>query len=35
MRIIMIGAHPDDCDQDGGGTAILWQKGDTPVKLFP
>ena len=23
VRIIMIGAHPDDCDQDGGGTAIL------------
>lgn len=23
MRIIMIGAHPDDCDNDGGGTAIL------------
>jgi LmbE family N-acetylglucosaminyl deacetylase len=23
IRIIMIGAHPDDCDQDGGGTAIL------------
>ena len=22
VRIIMIGAHPDDCDQDGGGTAI-------------
>lgn len=22
-RIIMIGAHPDDCDQDGGGTAIV------------
>jgi hypothetical protein len=24
IRIIMIGAHPDDCDQDGGGTAILF-----------
>ena len=23
MRIIMIGAHPDDCDQGGGGTAIM------------
>ena len=22
VRIIMIGTHPDDCDQDGGGTAI-------------
>ena len=20
IRIIMIGAHPDDCDEDGGGT---------------
>ena len=26
LRIIMIGAHPDDCDQDGGGTAILFAK---------
>lgn len=23
LRIIVIGAHPDDCDQDAGGTAIL------------
>lgn len=23
IRVIMIGAHPDDCDQGGGGTAIL------------
>ena len=23
IRIIMLGAHPDDCDQGGGGTAIL------------
>jgi LmbE family N-acetylglucosaminyl deacetylase len=23
MRVIVIGAHPDDCDQDAGGTAIL------------
>src|SRR5687767_2955023 len=23
LRIIMIGAHPDDCDQKGGGTAIV------------
>jgi LmbE family N-acetylglucosaminyl deacetylase len=26
LRIIMIGAHPDDCDQGGGGTAILYAK---------
>jgi hypothetical protein len=24
IRIIMIGAHPDDCDDDGGGTAALF-----------
>jgi LmbE family N-acetylglucosaminyl deacetylase len=23
LRVIMFGAHPDDCDQGGGGTAIL------------
>jgi LmbE family N-acetylglucosaminyl deacetylase len=23
LRVIMIGAHPDDCDQKGGGTAIM------------
>lgn len=23
IRVIMFGAHPDDCDQKGGGTAIL------------
>jgi len=23
LRIIMFGAHPDDCDQGGGGTAVL------------
>ncbi len=26
LRIIFIGAHPDDCDQDGGGTAALFVK---------
>ena len=26
LRIIFIGAHPDDCDQDGGGTAALFAK---------
>ena len=33
MRIIMIGAHPDDCDQDGGGTAILLAKRGYAVKF--
>ena len=32
-RIIMIGAHPDDCDQDGGGTAILFSKMGYAVKF--
>lgn len=29
----MIGAHPDDCDQDGGGTAILYAKMGHAVKF--
>lgn len=33
IRIIMIGAHPDDCDQDGGGTAILYAKMGYAVKF--
>ena len=33
LRIIMIGAHPDDCDQDGGGTAILFSKLGHAVKF--
>ena len=33
VRIIMIGAHPDDCDQDGGGTAILFSKLGYKVKF--
>ena len=33
VRIIMIGAHPDDCDQDGGGTAILFSKLGYAVKF--
>jgi hypothetical protein len=24
VRVIMIGAHPDDCDLNGGGTAALF-----------
>jgi LmbE family N-acetylglucosaminyl deacetylase len=33
IRVIMIGAHPDDCDQDGGGTAILFSKMGYAVKF--
>jgi LmbE family N-acetylglucosaminyl deacetylase len=33
VRVIMIGAHPDDCDQDGGGTAILLAKLGYAVKF--
>ena len=33
LKIIMIGAHPDDCDQDGGGTAILFAKMGHKVKF--
>jgi LmbE family N-acetylglucosaminyl deacetylase len=33
LRIIMIGAHPDDCDQDGGGTAILFASMGHAVKF--
>lgn len=33
MRIIMIGAHPDDCDIDGGGTAMLLASMGHAVKF--
>jgi LmbE family N-acetylglucosaminyl deacetylase len=33
LRIIMIGAHPDDCDQDGGGTAALFASMGHAVKF--
>jgi len=33
LRVIMIGAHPDDCDMDGGGTAILFAKMGYAVKF--
>jgi LmbE family N-acetylglucosaminyl deacetylase len=33
IRIIMIGAHPDDCDQGGGGTAILLASMGYAVKF--
>ncbi len=33
LRIIMIGAHPDDCDIKGGGTAALFSKMGHAVKF--
>lgn len=33
LRIIVIGAHPDDCDLDAGGTAILFAKMGHAVKF--
>ena len=33
IRIIMIGAHPDDCDDDGGGTAALFAGMGYAVKF--
>ena len=34
VRVIMIGAHPDDCDEDGGGTAALYAKMGYAVKFL-
>ena len=33
IRIIMIGAHPDDCDEDGGGTAAVFAQMGYAVKF--
>jgi len=33
IRIIMFGAHPDDCDEDGGGTAALYAQMGYAVKF--
>jgi LmbE family N-acetylglucosaminyl deacetylase len=33
IRVIMFGAHPDDCDQKGGGTAILLSQLGYAVKF--
>jgi LmbE family N-acetylglucosaminyl deacetylase len=33
LRVIVFGAHPDDCDQDAGGTAMLWTARGHAVKF--
>jgi LmbE family N-acetylglucosaminyl deacetylase len=33
LRIIVFGAHPDDCDLDAGGSAILWAQKGHAVKF--
>jgi len=33
LRIIVFGAHPDDCDLDAGGAAILWAQKGHAVKF--
>jgi LmbE family N-acetylglucosaminyl deacetylase len=33
IRVIMIGAHPDDCDEGGGGTAALFAQMGYAVKF--
>jgi N-acetylglucosamine malate deacetylase 1 len=33
LRIIVFGAHPDDCELDAGGTAIKWANQGHRVKL--
>jgi N-acetylglucosamine malate deacetylase 1 len=33
LRIIVFGAHPDDCEYDAGGVAIIWAKQGHRVKF--
>jgi LmbE family N-acetylglucosaminyl deacetylase len=33
IRVIMIGAHPDDCEDEGGGTAVLFSQMGYAVKF--
>src|ERR1043166_1510661 len=34
VRILMIGAHPDDCDLKAGGTAAKWAAAGCQVKFL-
>ena len=34
IRVLVIGAHPDDCDLDAGGTAILFSQMGHAVKFL-
>lgn len=34
LNILVIGAHPDDCEADAGGTSILWTKMGHRVKFI-
>ncbi len=34
LQVIVIGAHPDDCDLDAGGTAALWASMGHNVKFL-
>ena len=33
LRVIMIGAHPDDCEIKGGGTGALWAEAGAKVQF--
>ena len=33
IRIMAIGAHPDDCDVKAGGSAVLWARAGCVVQF--
>ncbi|MFG0332260.1 MAG: PIG-L deacetylase family protein, partial [Maioricimonas sp. JB049] len=33
LRILVIGAHPDDCDLTAGGSALFWKQGGHEVRF--